>query len=71
LRDYFNPILAENEKYADDYKRFVLAMLLVWVESSESFILKHLVELSSTEKYAEIFVEYMRTQMSTLFPLIQ
>jgi hypothetical protein len=36
-------------------------MLLLWVESGDSFILKHLVEMSSTEKYAEVFVEYMRT----------
>jgi hypothetical protein len=38
-------------------------MLLVWVENTKetSYILSHLVELSSTEKYAEIFVEYMRT----------
>ena len=65
MRDYFNPILAENKSFADDYSRFALAMLLFWVENTaeNSFILSHLVELSSTERYAEIFVEYMRTQM--------
>jgi hypothetical protein len=32
LRDFFNPILAENRKYADDYQRFILAMLLAWLQ---------------------------------------
>ena len=70
LRDYFNPILAENSKWEDDYKRFVLAVLILWTETKSKFLLSHLVELASTDRFAIVFVEYMRTQMQSLLAVL-
>jgi len=55
--------LAENASHEDSYKKFILAMLLVWLESREKWLLKHLQEIAATERWATIIVEYMRSQM--------
>jgi hypothetical protein len=36
LRDFFNPVLDENKVHADDYNRFILAMLQAWLQTKNA-----------------------------------
>ncbi len=66
LRDYFNPLLNENKHLEEDYSRFLLAMLQMWLNLTKTNqiihkqVLPHLREVASNERYSGIFVEYMR-----------
>jgi len=32
IKEFYNPDLAENEKFEDDYSKFVLSLLLAYVD---------------------------------------
>ena len=70
IRDFYNPLVAENKHHEDDFKRFVLSMLYTYVDSSvdkkyKKSIGLHLQELASVqENFAgHVFVNYLRVEL--------
>jgi hypothetical protein len=71
LRDFFNPLLSENKSHEQNYKRFVLALLMFWTEERPRWLLNHLKEMASNSNLAPIFVEYMQTKMIQTVEVIE